>query len=108
MGEWRSVGSLAIDAIRELLARYASPDKLKEPPGEGTSIDDNGVQVLYRNSTPGVVRFQGVTWDDIHWGVEVDFRGFSRGYTERMLHNLEEGLLAKRRERSLYVPVLGR
>jgi len=95
-----------IESIRRQLRRYATTDKLVELPGEGVSIDPFGVQVLYSKANPHLVRFRGVTHDNIEWVSDIDFRAFNRDYLEKFFYGIAEGIQNKRRERRGLGPII--
>lgn len=79
------------DAIAGLLSKFSSPGKLGK-----THLNTN-VDVLYSRKTEGLVRFNGVTPDDINWTTDFFYNEFDkdpRGYIDRMIvklmHSLQE------------------
>jgi len=100
-----NIGDMIVDEIRKELRRFATVGKLIEPPGEGTSIDPFGVQVLYSNEAP-IILFRGVTHDDIEWMVQVDARAYSREYHESIVPMVNDNICNKRRERQGKGPII--
>lgn len=101
----REIGDAVIENIRRELRRYAKAGKIQEPPGEGTAVDPFGVMVVYHQSLP-IVRFSGVTDDDIYWHAAVDFRAYNREYHEHLIKMVGDHITDKRRERRGLGPIV--
>ncbi len=85
------------DAIAGLLSRFSAPGKLDK-----THLNTN-VDVLFSKKTEGLVRFNGVTPDNISWTTDFFYNEFGkdpRGYIDRMIVKLMRSLQEHRRNKS--------
>jgi len=101
-----SPGEMAIADLRQRLRRYAVAGKLHDAPGDPQSVDPFGVQVLYNRANPHLVRFAGVTHDDIEWAADIDFRMYSRDYRDLTVQMVGDHITQKRRERQGKGPII--
>lgn len=89
--------------IQRELSRYATVDKF--PRHDDDNDAGTGVHMLFHDNRH-VVRFVGVTHDDIHWSVDIDFQDFSRRYYEIMVRDLGREIDKHREARMESAPVI--
>ena len=89
-------GDVVILNIQRELQVHAAPGKI--PPNDDDNDAGTNVHILFKEDTP-IVRFIGVTHDDIHWSVDIDFRDFTSQYYAKLKVDLGRFIDLKRAER---------
>ena len=100
------VSDYVIENLRRELRRYASARKQPVLEVDNRSTDPFGVSVMFNRKNPHLVRFSGVTHDDIVWVAEVDFRAYSRDYHDAVINGVGKEIDNKRRERRGRGPIV--